>query len=333
MSFEATAHHSYLQAWASRLCQLRDFLVSYQETDLRHPSNAQLSQLNDENAAIQLRCKEIPQPLIQRSTDTLVQHAIFTELKAFEKQFLADGLLENQFSDLVDPDHGNMHTLHARIENFSLFAIGLINRLTKRFPTSVDILWPVQDFLNIMIADLTLTFQRAVARLSNPSTRVIAEFIGLLTTTTTAVAAANLQENANLERVQAAITDEASQSSMSLLCISAMSKYSIDEFDNSQTLKLLSFYDKIWNLWTRNCMRQQKEAEEKPRSSKHVGKTLSSNLTGKSKKKNCEIDAPIDDVCNRFASDDKIQVVYPALSGNVGEGGERQAWMGLRGNR
>jgi midasin len=50
---------------------------------------------------------------------------------------------------------------------------------------------------------------------------------------------------------------------MSLLCISAMSKYSINEFDDSQTLKLLSFYDKIWNLWTRDCMRQQKEAEEK----------------------------------------------------------------------
>jgi hypothetical protein len=47
--------------------------------------------------------QSIPQPSIQRSTDTLVQHAIFTELKAFEKQFLADGRLESLFSDLVDP--------------------------------------------------------------------------------------------------------------------------------------------------------------------------------------------------------------------------------------
>ncbi|PLW29606.1 hypothetical protein PCASD_20920 [Puccinia coronata f. sp. avenae] len=154
-----TAQHSYLQAQASRLCQQRDFLVSYQEKDVRLPSNAHVSQMSKEIAAIQTLCKEIPQPSIQRSTDTLVQHAIFTELKAFEKQFLADGRLKNLFSDLVDP----VLVLRHRTDPSSHKA-------------------------------------RAVARLLNPSTRVIADFIGLLTTTTTAVAAANLRKDRGKEK-------------------------------------------------------------------------------------------------------------------------------------
>ncbi|PLW33235.1 hypothetical protein PCASD_09527 [Puccinia coronata f. sp. avenae] len=244
-----TANHSYLQAWASRLCQLREFLVLHQAKDVRLPSNAPVSQLNEEIAAIQLQCNRSRSP----QSSALPIRLSNTQSSPSSKH------LKNNFLRMVASKVYSVISL----TQFLFSAIGLIHPLTKRFPTSVDILWPIQAFLNTMIADLTLTFQRAVARLSNPSTRVIADFIGLLTTTTTAVAAANLRENVNLERAQAAITDEASQSSMSLLCISAMSKYSNDEIDDSQTLKLLSFYDKMWNLWTRDCIRQQKEAEEK----------------------------------------------------------------------
>ncbi|WAQ89034.1 hypothetical protein PtA15_10A457 [Puccinia triticina] len=259
-----TAHHSYLQAWASRLSELRAFLASYQQTKGAAPSNPRMSQLDDELTEIQSRCKEIPQPSIQRSTDTLVQHAIFTELKAFEKQFLVDGRLEDLAQALVQLDNFDcLQSLHARIENFCFSAIGLINRLSKRFSSSVDILWPVQALLHIMVADLTLSFQRAMTSCSNQSAPLITDFISCLTSSTTAIAAANLREDPLEDRVHAIIAGEAGQSALSLLYISAMAKYSIKEFESSQTHKLLSLYDKVWQLWTRDCIRQQKEAEER----------------------------------------------------------------------
>ncbi|KAI7944893.1 hypothetical protein MJO28_010588 [Puccinia striiformis f. sp. tritici] len=259
-----TAHHSYLQAWASRLSQLRGFLASYQQTKGGVQSNPRMSQLDEEISAIELRCKEIPQPSIQRSTDTMVQLAIFTELKAFEKQFLADGRVEDLAQALIPMNNQeNLNSLHSRIENFSFSAIGLINRLSKRFPTTVDILWPVQALLHAMIADLTLSFQRAMATSSHPSTGVITELIKCLTTSTTAIAAANLRQNTLVEKLPSSVSNEASASNISLLCISAMTQYSIKEYDNSQVIKLFSFYDNIWQLWTRDCIRQQKEAEEK----------------------------------------------------------------------
>ncbi|KAI9615703.1 hypothetical protein H4Q26_011340 [Puccinia striiformis f. sp. tritici PST-130] len=259
-----TAHHSYLQAWASRLSQLRGFLASYQQTKGGVQSNPRMSQLDEEISAIELRCKEIPQPSIQRSTDTMVQLAIFTELKAFEKQFLADGRVEDLAQALIPMNNQeNLNSLHSWIENFSFSAIGLINRLSKRFPTTVDILWPVQALLHAMIADLTLSFQRAMATSSHPSTGVITELIKCLTTSTTAIAAANLRQNTLVEKLPSSVSNEASASNISLLCISAMTQYSIKEYDNSQVIKLFSFYDNIWQLWTRDCIRQQKEAEEK----------------------------------------------------------------------
>ncbi|KAA1117838.1 hypothetical protein PGT21_025055 [Puccinia graminis f. sp. tritici] len=259
-----TAHHSYLQAWASRLGQLREFLASYQQAKGRVSSNPRIKQLDDEIEVIHSRCKEIPKPSIQRSTDTLVQHAIFTELKAFEKQFLVDGRLEDLVQALARPENQDcLQALHARIENFSFSAIGLLNRLSKRFPTSVDILWPVQAFLHVMIADLTLSFQRAMSDCSNPSARVITDFIGCLTKSTPTIAAANLRDDPLIETAQMTVADEAGQSVISLLYISAMTKFPITEFESPQTHKLLSFYDKLWQLWTRDCIRLQKEAEEK----------------------------------------------------------------------
>ncbi|KNZ50190.1 hypothetical protein VP01_4553g1, partial [Puccinia sorghi] len=94
--------------------------------------NPWISQLNDEIKAVQARFKQIPPPSIQRSADTLVQHAIFTELKAFEKQFLY-----SQHSNSTRL-HQRFFLLRHRVDSLSQQAFSHIGQVLKRLQKLVQ---------------------------------------------------------------------------------------------------------------------------------------------------------------------------------------------------
>ncbi|KAI8453986.1 hypothetical protein BY996DRAFT_4638411 [Phakopsora pachyrhizi] len=254
-----SAHHMFLSSRLLRLRQLQELMIEAENVRTGRSENSRINLISKMISELEDQSRELPKPTIQRPADMGVLHGIFKELKAFETSFLSDERLESLVHELsIAEGEEKLQTSRERIETFSVSATNLFARLSRRFPSFLDILLPIQALLHIMISELTSSFEQA-------SYKVFSASLPLGTFMESLLAGLGSIAAGKLRRIQPDSQAQkfTSRSSVLILRIAALSVIPISLFNTADVKRLVSLYDKIWKLWTLDRIREQKEAEEK----------------------------------------------------------------------
>ncbi|KAG0149859.1 hypothetical protein CROQUDRAFT_39244 [Cronartium quercuum f. sp. fusiforme G11] len=260
----STAEHTYLASLLSHAQGLRELLVEYESLQSGYRSNTRIIILDDDISTLQASFDSLPQPAVQRKPNAPTLIAIFSELKAFDIQFLADERIPNLIKEISSAvDQNDLRALQSRLKTFSVSAIGLLKRLTHRFPDFVDILRPIQTILDIVIISLTLKLRQATVSLFRASLDPLNDFMARFLPGSCTIAAAEMRSAVCDPKMDEIIRQETTSSRIPILRVAAISCEINGIYSSSELNLLVSEYDFIWKLWSMDRAKEEREAEER----------------------------------------------------------------------
>ncbi|EGG02722.1 uncharacterized protein MELLADRAFT_66139 [Melampsora larici-populina 98AG31] len=260
----STAEHTYLSSWLARMQELRELLTVYEQSQTGYHDNTRIQILNIDISTAQATLNTLPKPAVQRTPDSFTLIAIFSELKAFETQFLAGERIPNLVKEILSATtQEHLRTLQSRLETFSISATGLLTRLTNRFPSFTDILRPVQTILNIMIISLLMKLREVTIAFFKESLEPLEDFITRLLSSSCTIASANMRSVSCDPKMDDILKQETSASHVPILRVAAVACQDNEIFSASELKLLISAYDSIWKLWSMDRAKEAREAEER----------------------------------------------------------------------
>ncbi|KAH9812034.1 hypothetical protein DFH28DRAFT_1177882 [Melampsora americana] len=260
----STAEHTYLSSWLARMQELRELLTVYEQSQTGYDDNTRIQILNTDISTAHTSLNTLPKPAVQRTPDSFTLIAIFSELKAFESQFLAGERIHSLVKEISSANtQDELRTLQSRLETFSISATGLLIRLTNRFSSFTDILRPVQTILNIMIISLLMNLREATIAYFKESLGPLEHFMTQLLSSSCTIASANTRFAYCDPKMDELLNQETSASHIPILRVAAVACQNNGTFSPSDLKLLISAYDSIWKSWSMDRAKEAREAEER----------------------------------------------------------------------
>lgn len=238
--------------------------MEYEDSQTGHRSNTRINLLHEDILECQACLDALPHPAVKREPDLPSLVAIFSELKAFEAQFLATGRLASFVEEISSArTQDDLRALHSRLETFSISATGLLKRLTSRFPTFADVLRPINILLDVMIVSLSLILREATVLQFKDSLETINDFMLEILPASATIAAADLRLATCQHTSDEILRQETSPSRMPILRVGSVACEAKGGHSSSDLKLLVSAYDKVWKLWSLDRAKEEREAEER----------------------------------------------------------------------